>query len=111
MVNQASQSISFTPPSPVTYGVSPIALTANGGASGNPITYSVVSGPGTIGGSTLTVTGAGMIVVAANQAGNSNYTAAAQVTANIVVNKATATVTLGSLSPTYTGSALVATAL
>ncbi len=86
-------------------------LTATGGASSNAVSFSLVSGPGSISGSTLTVTGAGTIVVAANQAGNSNYTAAAQVTANIVVNKATATVTLGSLSPTYTGSALVATAL
>ena len=44
-------------------------------------------------GSTLTVTGAGTIVVAANQTGNANYSAAAQVTASIVVNQATQTIT------------------
>jgi predicted outer membrane repeat protein len=110
VVNQASQSIAFTPSSPVTYGVSPIALTATGGATGNAVSFSLVSGPGSIGGSTLTVTAAGTIVVAANQTGNSNYTAATQVTASIVVDKAMATVTLGSLTPTYTGSVLVATA-
>ncbi|MGP8259549.1 MAG: MBG domain-containing protein [Acidobacteriaceae bacterium] len=110
VVNQAAQSISFSPATPVTYGVSPITLTATGGASGNAVSFSVVSGSGSISGSTLTVTGAGTIVVAANQAGNTNYSAATQVTANIVVNKATATVTLGSLAPTYTGSPLAATA-
>ncbi len=111
VVNQASQSITgFAPTTPVTYGVSPFTLTATGGASGNAVTFSVVSGPGSISGSTLTVTGAGTIVVAANQSGNANYTAATQIAASIAVNKATATVALGSLSPTYNGSALAATA-
>jgi hypothetical protein len=42
----------------------------------------------------LTISGAGTIVVAANQAGNADYAAAAQVTTNIVVNQATPTVVL-----------------
>jgi hypothetical protein len=50
------------------------------------VTFSVVSGPGTVSGSTLTITGTGTVVVAANQAGNANYTAATQVTHSIVVN-------------------------
>ncbi|HTV15666.1 MAG TPA: hypothetical protein VME68_13185 [Acidobacteriaceae bacterium] len=87
VVSQAAQSITFTPPaSPVTYPASPIALTATGGASGNPVVFSVVSGPGTVSGSTLTITGTGTIVVAANQAGNANYLAATQVTQSVVVN-------------------------
>ena len=86
VVNQASQTISFTPPTtPVIYGVSPITLSATA-TSGLGVTFSVVSGPGTISGSTLTVTGAGTIVIAANQAGNTNYTAAPQVTQSVVVN-------------------------
>jgi hypothetical protein len=89
-VNPATQSITFTPPaSPVTYPVSPITLSATGGASGNPVVFSIVSGPGSVSGvngSTLTVTGIGTVVVAANQAGNTNYTAAPQVTQSIVVN-------------------------
>jgi sugar lactone lactonase YvrE len=93
VVNQASQTITFTAPtSPVTYGVSPIALVATGGASVNAVVYSVVSGPATVSGSTLTITGAGMVVVAANQAGNANYSAAAQVTQSIVVNTASQTI-------------------
>jgi hypothetical protein len=88
-VGQLAQTISFSPATPVTYGVSPITLAATGGSSGNAVTFSVVSGPGTISGSTLTVTGAGTIVVAANQAGNTTYSAATQVTKSITVSQAT----------------------
>jgi hypothetical protein len=93
VVNQGSQTITFNPPaSPVTYGVAPIALSANA-TSGLTVAFSVLSGPGTITGTSLTVTGAGTIVVAANQGGNANYTAAAQVTQTVTVNKAAQTVT------------------
>ena len=98
VVNTASQTITFAPPSTVTYGVAPIALSATGGSSGNPITFTLVSGPAKLSGSTLTITGAGTVVVAANQAGNSNYAAAPAVTATITVNKATPGVLLTSNS-------------
>jgi hypothetical protein len=97
-VNQATQTIGFTVPSAVTYGVGPITLSATGGASGNPVTFSVVSGPGTISGSTLTVTGVGTVVVAANQAGNANYSAATAVRQNVTVNPATPVVEIVSSS-------------
>jgi hypothetical protein len=97
-VAQATQTITFTAPtSPVTYGVSPITLVATGGASGNTVVFSVVSGPGTISGTTLTITGVGTVVVAANQAGNTNYSAATQVT-QTVVSRATLTVTANNAS-------------
>ena len=87
-----SQTITFTAPtSPVTYPVSPITLSATA-SSGLTVTFSVLSGPGSITGSTLTVTGTGTIVIAANQAGNSSYAAAPQVTQSIVVNAASGTV-------------------
>jgi len=109
VVNQATQSItSFAPASPVTYGVTPIALTATGGASGNAVTFSVLSGPGSVSGTngaTLTVTGTGTIVIAANQAGNTSYQAATQVTANVVVYKAPLTVTANAITISY-GQAL-----
>ncbi|MGA2350388.1 MAG: Ig-like domain repeat protein [Terracidiphilus sp.] len=91
------QTISFTVSSPITYTASPITLVATGGASGNPVTFSIVSGPGTLGGlnnSVLTITGVGTIVLAANQAGNASYSAAPQVTQSIVVNPAPTTITL-----------------
>src|SRR6185312_14790412 len=96
-IAQASQTINFaTISSPVTLGVAPITLSATGGASGNPVTFSVLSGPGSIASGKLTVTGAGTIVVAANQAGNANYAAATQVTQSVTVNKAAATIALQS---------------
>ncbi|HEY6849424.1 MAG TPA: Ig-like domain repeat protein [Terracidiphilus sp.] len=88
-VSQAAQTINFTAiTSPVNYGVAPIALDATGGASGNPVIFSIVSGPGKLSGNTLTVSGAGTVIVAANQAGNGDYAAAAQVNESIPVNKA-----------------------
>jgi len=98
-VNQASQTIIFAPASPVSYGVSSITLSATGGGSGNAVTLSIVSGPGTISGSTLTVTGAGTIVIAANQAGNTNYSAAVQVMQSIQVNQVSQTITFAPASP------------
>jgi hypothetical protein len=108
---QIAQTISFAPASPVTFGVSPITLTATGGASGNPVTFTLVSGPATLVGSTLTVTGAGTIVVSANQAGNLNYTAATTVTASIVVNQATPVITWATPAGITYGTALSATQL
>jgi Bacterial Ig-like domain (group 3) len=56
--------------------------------SGLPITFSLVSGPATVNGTSLTITGAGTVAIAANQAGNVNYLSAPQVAENIVVGKA-----------------------
>lgn len=86
VVNQASQAISFTAPStPVTYSTAPITLSATA-SSGLSVVFSVVSGPATVSGNALTLTGAGTVVVAANQSGSANYAAASQVTHSIVVN-------------------------
>src|ERR1019366_8145633 len=46
-----SQTITFPQPaSPVYYGVAPITLRATGGVSGNPVIFSIVSGPGSLSG-------------------------------------------------------------
>ncbi|HEX8921274.1 MAG TPA: hypothetical protein VF766_07330, partial [Pyrinomonadaceae bacterium] len=55
-----------------TYGVSPFAISASA-SSGLPVSFSIVSGPATISGSTLTVTGAGIVTVRASQAGDATY--------------------------------------
>jgi sugar lactone lactonase YvrE len=110
VVNQIPQAINFTLASPVTYGVSPIALVATGGASGNAVTFSIISGGayGSLSGtnnSVLTVTGAGTIVIAANQAGSTNYSAATQVTRTVVVNPATlAASIIGNPTKVYNGT-------
>jgi sugar lactone lactonase YvrE len=85
LVNQAPQAITFTAPSVVLYGVAPITLSATGGASGNAVVFSVLSGPASITGNLLTITGTGTVVVAADQLGNANYTAAAEVTQSVTV--------------------------
>jgi Chitobiase/beta-hexosaminidase C-terminal domain len=105
---QASQTITFTPPASVPFSGTPITLSATGGASENPVTFTLVSGPGTLSGTnndTLTITGLGSIVIDANQAGNTDYAAAAQVQATIVV-AALGTVATPAISPA-SGSTLV----
>jgi sugar lactone lactonase YvrE len=106
-VTQAAQTITFTQPtSPVTYSSGlTVALNATGGASGNPVVFTVdasSAGTGTISGSTLTVTGAGSIVIDANQAGNTNYSAAAQVQRSVQVNAPVPSFAVASPTPTQT---------
>ncbi|MFZ0337310.1 MAG: choice-of-anchor D domain-containing protein [Terracidiphilus sp.] len=91
IVNQASQTINFTQPTtPVTYSSGlTIPLVATGGASGSPVVFTIdgsSTASGSISGSTLTVTSTGTLVIDANQAGNTNYSAAPQVQRTIVVN-------------------------
>ena len=87
VVNQATQTITFiAPTSPVTYGVPPITLSATA-SSGLPVTISVLSGPASISGNILTITGVGTVVVAADQAGDADYAAAREVTHRIVVKQ------------------------
>jgi Glycosyl hydrolases family 28/MBG domain (YGX type)/Divergent InlB B-repeat domain/Bacterial Ig domain len=85
---QTSQTITFPAPStPVTYGASSITLGATASSS-LAVSYSV-TGPGSLGNSTLSFTGAGSVVVTASQLGNTTYSAATPVQRTIVVNPAT----------------------
>ena len=90
-VPQAAQAISFTAPATGVYGGS-ATLSATGGGSGNPVTFSVdpSSGAGvcTVSGDTVSYTGAGSCVIDANQAGTIDYTAAPQVTQTMTVSPA-----------------------
>jgi hypothetical protein len=74
-----SQTITFTNPGSKTYGAAPFGLVATGGDSGNAVTFSIVTGPASVSGSTLTITGAGDVTVRASQAGNDTYSAAPDV--------------------------------
>jgi hypothetical protein len=80
-----NQSIAFTPIGNQVYPTAPISLTASA-TSGLAPTFSVVSGPATLSGSTLTLTGVGVVVVAADQAGNGSYAPAPEVTQSINVS-------------------------
>ncbi len=116
-VNRAAQSISFTAPGTGTVGTS-ATLTATGGASGNPVVFSVDSSSGAgvcsvsgTNGSTVNYAAAGSCVIDANQAGNADYTAAPQVTQIISVNKvATITTLASSANPSIIGAQVTYTA-
>ena len=86
-ITPASQTITFPNPGPLPDGVAPITLTATA-SSGLPVTYTLISGPGSLSGSTLTITGVGDIVVEADQAGNAYYLAApsVQITISVVTS-------------------------
>jgi hypothetical protein len=56
------------------------------------VKFSVVSGPAKVNGSSLTLTGVGKVVVAANQAGNSVYAAAPEATLTLEVYKGLQTI-------------------
>jgi sugar lactone lactonase YvrE len=104
---QASQTISFSLPASVTYGVAPITLSATA-SSGLPVTFSLVSGPATLSGNTLTITGPGTVVVAADQSGNADYLAASQVIQSVVVNKQSQTISFAVSSPVTYGVSSIA---
>jgi hypothetical protein len=101
VVGKESQTITFYSLASVTYGVGPITLSATT-SSTLPVSYSVLSGPGAVSGNTLTATGAGTIVIAADQAGNSSVLAAPEVTQNLVVLQANQTVTVGTYPTSVT---------
>ncbi len=87
------QAITFTPPTRGISGQS-ATLSATGGASGDPVVFSVdpSSGPGVCSvsgtdGTTLDYVAPGTCVIDANQDGNASYAAAPTVTATITVDQ------------------------
>ncbi len=99
-----SQAIMFSVPPPATSRRNDtFTVVATGGASGNPVSFAAgVGSVCTISGATFTMTGnTGFCYVVANQAGNSNYSAAPQL---IVPVTAVATVTKVAPTVTFTGA-------
>jgi hypothetical protein len=95
----------------VVFGTAPLTLSAKGGASGNPVVFTLVSGPATLSGNMLTITGAGTVVIAANQAGNTDYSTAPTVTESIVIQQALPSVnTTLNTATTFLSNAVTITA-
>ena len=94
----AAQTISFGPIADQTYGGAPLSLSASA-SSGLPVSFSVVSGPATLIGNSLSFTGAGTVLVSASQAGNASFSAAPSVTQSITVLKAAQTISFGAFDP------------
>ncbi|WP_343745913.1 MBG domain-containing protein [Chitinophaga sp.] len=99
-ITTAQQSITFPAISDKTYGDAAFALNATASSS-LPVTYTVISGPATVSGNTVTLTGSGDVTIAADQAGDGNYNPAAQVTQTFRVNKAVLTVTANNKTKAY----------
>ncbi len=89
----AAPVIHFSVPSQ-TYGNAPFTLAATSNSYGL-FTYSVVSGPATVSGSTLTLTGIGPVVLAASEAAAGNFAAETQ----------SATFTVTAMSAVWLGNA------
>ena len=91
------QTITFGALADKTYGDAPFTVSATGGASGNPVTFTAapaaVCTAGGTNGSTITIQGSGTCSVSADQAGNASYGAAPTVTRSFIVAKAPLTVT------------------
>jgi hypothetical protein len=85
-----AQTITFAPPTTVYVGQE-IMLSATGGGSGNPVTFTIDAAStcatcASISGNLLTVNAAGSFLVDANQAGNTNYAPAIQVQAALTAS-------------------------
>jgi sugar lactone lactonase YvrE len=99
MVAAATPVITFAVPN-TTFGDAPFTVSATSNSTG-AFTYSVVSGPATISGSTVTLTGSGTVVLSAMQAASGNYSAATVTTSFTV---AIAGFTLGTGSGSISAS-------
>jgi hypothetical protein len=97
---KTNQTITFDPLATRTYGEAPFAVSATA-SSGLPVTFSIVSGPATIAGDTITLTGAGAVTVRASQAGNSNFNPAPDVDQSFTVDPAAIAVTADAKSKVY----------
>jgi Tol biopolymer transport system component len=102
-IGKASETITFNPLTNKTYGDASFAVTASC-SSGLGVSFSIVSGPATIAGSTVTLNGAGTVTVRASQSGNENYNTATNVDQSFSVAKASATITLTNLNQNYDGT-------
>ncbi len=115
-IGVASQAITFTSAPPVNPAVTgTYTVSATGGASGNPVTFSIdavsTAGACTINSAVVTFTGTGNCVVDANQAGNANYAAAAQTQQTMTVGKKSTTISLAATpNPAAAGQPVTLTA-
>jgi uncharacterized repeat protein (TIGR01451 family) len=96
-ITKADQTITFGALSNKKFG-DPAFNVAATATSGLPVTFSVASGPATIVGTLVTVTGSGGVTIRAEQPGNENYNAAMAVDQSFTVGKADQTISFAPLS-------------
>ncbi|MEP7155823.1 MAG: choice-of-anchor Q domain-containing protein [Betaproteobacteria bacterium] len=109
-VTRAAQQIAFGAAPALVFGGN-ATVTATGGASGNPVTFtSTTLAVCTVAASTVTAIAAGNCVIAADQAGNTNYNAAPQVTQSFTIARADQQIVFGADPAIFAGSNGVITA-
>jgi hypothetical protein len=99
-VTQTEQTITFDPLADRTYGEPAFALVATA-SSGLDVGFAVVSGPATVSGNALTITGTGTVTVEATQPGDSQYAPAPPVQQSFTVRPASLTVRANDTSRRY----------
>ncbi len=91
-VPRVAQSISSFPSLPPrTYGDAAFDVVAMA-SSGLAVTISIVSGPATVSGNTITLTGAGTVILSASQAGNATFAPATSLERSFLVSKSGQTI-------------------
>ena len=105
-VTALSQMINFGSLANHTYGDASFVVSASA-TSGLPVSFAILSGPATLNPMThaISITGAGMVVVEATQAGNATYAAATPVDQSFMVGKASLSITAVNQTKAY-GAAL-----
>ena len=101
-VGQGSQSITVTSPAPsAVFGGPDYTVTASGGGSGNPVTFSLDAGSSgcSLSGADVSFTGVGTCVIDSHQTGNTNYLAAPQVQQAFTVGQAAQAIAFTSTVP------------
>ncbi|MFY0625364.1 MAG: Ig-like domain-containing protein [Reichenbachiella sp.] len=95
------QSITFTAISDMTFGDADFTLEAIASSSLD-VSFSIVSGPISLDGNLVTITGAGEAVIAADQIGDESFNAATQETQSFTIAKADQTITITAIEDKLT---------
>ncbi|HCX24655.1 MAG TPA: hypothetical protein DHN29_22255 [Cytophagales bacterium] len=105
VINKGAQTISFDALIAKNYGDASFDLSATA-SSGLGVVYSSSNtSVATISGSTVSIVGIGTTTITASQAGNDNYAAASDVTQDLIINKASQTISFDALIPKSYGDA------
>jgi hypothetical protein len=102
---KAAQIISFPSPGDHFFNEE-VILSASGGGSGNPVVFSVSSGPAVINGNQLVFTGPGTVKVVASQAGGADHNAANSVERTFEVLRPLPDVAAGATSASMVGTGI-----
>jgi alpha-tubulin suppressor-like RCC1 family protein len=104
-VNKGSQTITFATLAAKSFEAAPFTVSATASSALAVVFTSTTTPICTVSGSTVTLVAIGTCTIAANQAGNTNFNAATQVTQSFTVSKGSQTITFGALTSRSFGEA------